>query len=47
MTTNPLCNSCKVQMEKSASVDSGNAKYVTYRCPTCHKEKTVCVGVNQ
>jgi len=44
---NPDCDLCKVAMTKISSVDSGNAKYVTFMCPQCRTEKTICIGVNK
>lgn len=44
---NPECELCKGPMSKVDSVNSGNARYETYRCSTCNTEKTKCVGINQ
>ena len=32
-------------MTKVGTLNSGNSRYITYRCASCHTEKTVCVGV--
>jgi hypothetical protein len=34
-------------MTKISTLDSGNSKYLTYRCGGCHSEKTVCVGIGK
>jgi len=47
MTDNPSCELCGALMTKVGDVNSGNASYVTYRCPTCHKERTTCLGINE
>ena len=46
MASSMLCVKCKTEMTKTGVSDSGNAKYVTYRCGGCRAEKTVCIGVN-
>ncbi len=34
-------------MSKVGHLDSGNAKYETYRCPTCHVEQSICLGLDK
>jgi len=34
-------------MSKVGSLNSGNSKYETYRCPTCHQERSVCLGLGK
>jgi predicted SprT family Zn-dependent metalloprotease len=43
----PVCTLCQKSMTKVSSLNSGNAKYVTYRCGSCRKEQTVCIGVGK
>ncbi len=42
-----MCGSCKTEMTKVATLDSGNSKYHTYRCSGCRGERTVCIGIDK
>ncbi len=33
-------------MVKISTLQSGNATYERYRCPKCHAEKSVCIGLS-
>jgi len=44
---NPLCETCTVAMTKVGTLQSSNATYERFRCPECHAEKSVCLGLTK